>query len=170
MQTWFGKVNTSRTLPGSGPVVDDREIKKGIKALKIKMTAANLSQLLKFVDPDRDGDVSLPEFKSAVERVDKPSSMDVFAANAGGAIMQLERHMTKNKIRMSDLFREIDEDNSGFIDNQELRIGLEHIIKANGPIKNNKKKKKPLASPREKLEEAKKIDARYNVPPPVAAE
>ena len=45
VETWFNQVNKSRILPGCDPVVDDRELKKGVKALGMKMTAANLSQL-----------------------------------------------------------------------------------------------------------------------------
>ncbi|GMI32269.1 hypothetical protein TrCOL_g5218 [Triparma columacea] len=174
LETWFNKINRSRTLPGCDPVVDYRELKWGVKAMKVKMTAANLSQLTKFLDPDGDGDICLPEFKKAVERLDEPSTVDAFAANAGGLIMQLQQHMKKNKIRMCDLFREIDEDNSGFIESPELRAGLENIIKAKGPMKNKKKKMKEIdklpASPRLKLDEAIEVDRKLNVPPPVAAE
>jgi hypothetical protein len=133
-----------------------------------------LTRPCRFLDPDGDGDICLPEFKTAVERLDEPSTVDAFAANAGGLIMQLQQHMKKNKIRMCDLFREIDEDNSGFIESPELRAGLENIIKAKGPMKNKKKKMKeidkPPASPRLKLDEAIEVDRKLNVPPPVAAE
>lgn len=102
--------------------------------------------------------------------------MDEFAANAGGTIMQLEAHMKKNKIRMLDLFRQIDKDGSGEIDNKELKAGIEKVCVSVGPIENPKKKKAPAdeppSSPRAKIEEAKVLDANINlgVPPPVAAE
>ena len=63
LSEWFDSVNTSRTLPGSEPVIDDRELKKGIKKLKIKMSAKNVYELLRFVDPDGDGDISKGEFQ-----------------------------------------------------------------------------------------------------------
>ncbi|GMH60857.1 hypothetical protein TL16_g03141 [Triparma laevis f. inornata] len=176
LRDWFDKVNTLRMLPGSEPVIDDRELKKGIKKLKIKMSAKNLYELLRFVDPDADGDISWGEFKMAVEKLDKPSEMDEFAASAGGTIMQLEAHMKKNKIRMLDLFRQIDKDGSGEIDNKELKAGIEKVCMSVGPIENPKRKKAPAdeppSSPRAKIEEAKVLDANINlgVPPPVAAE
>ena len=122
-------------------------------------------------DPDADGDISWGEFQLGAQKLDKPSEMDEFAANAGGTIMQLEAHMKKNKIRMLDLFRQIDKDKSGEIDNKELKAGLEKIIGATGPIENPKKKKadEPPVSPRAKLEDAKALDAVVN-PPPVASE
>jgi len=175
LSEWFDSVNTSRTLPGSEPVIDDRELKKGIKKLKIKMSAKNVYELLRFVDPDGDGDISKGEFQQAVDKLDKPSEMDEFAASAGGTVMQLEAHMKKNKIRMLDLFRQIDKDGSGDIDNKELKAGIEKVCVSVGPIENPKKKKAPSAdeppsSPRAKIEKAKVLDAALSVPPPVAAE
>jgi hypothetical protein len=74
---------------------------------------------------------------------------------------------------MLDLFRQIDKDNSGMIDNKELKAGLEKIIATNGPLPNPQKAAPaaadaPPASPRAAIEQAKALDAEIN--PPVAAE
>ena len=174
---WFDDVNTSATLPKGEPVIDTRELKKGLKKIGLKLNAKNLNQFNKFVDPDCDGDISWGEFQLAFDKIDKPSEQDSFDLYCGGTICQLELHMKKNKIRMLDLFRQIDKDNSGMIDNGELRKGLATIVAANGPLVNPKKAKakqeedateRPPASPRAVIEKAKDMDAKIN--PPVAAE
>jgi hypothetical protein len=44
---WFDSVNTSATLPGGEPVIDMRELKRGLKKIKLKLNAKNLNQFNK---------------------------------------------------------------------------------------------------------------------------
>ena len=166
---WFDSVNTSATLPGGEPVVSERELKRGLKKLKMNLSIKQMIDLLRFIDPNADGDLSWGEFQLAVKRIDEPTAMDMFAANAGETIMQLEAEMTKQKCRMLDLFHQIDKDKSGMIDNAELRKGLQKIC-GYGDAADAAAANAPPVSPRAKLDEAKALDASVNPPAVEAAQ
>ena len=164
LRKWFDEVNGPVSANNKKePVLDERELKRGFKALKLNFSPAEMRTLIRYCDPSGDGDISFGELAEAVDAINKPSRISNFYANAGTVIMQLENHMTKNKMRMIDLFRVVDKDSSGDIDYKELLLGLKQICTSSGPVP-----KKPI-TPR-KLEEAKALDGVINKAPSVATE
>ena len=187
MKEWFEFINTGRTLPGKEPVVDDREVKKGAKKLKVsskneqpgsitrtrklthskktiffnsqvKLSPKDIISLLRYADPDASGDLTWSGFSSAVDRVS--ISEGGLAAAAGKTLEKFETHMDKQKIRMLDFFRLIDKDGSGQIDGKELREGIKVVKDARGTVKKRDEEEK---------EEKKEEEAVY-VPPPACTE
>jgi len=133
-EQWFEATNTGKTLPGKEPVLNDRELKRGIKKLlKINVNSKMIVSFLRYADPNCDGDVSWGEFKKSLDNLEVSGGN--LAATAGLTLAKFERHMQEKKIRMCDFFRLIDKDKSGYISSSELRQGIILAMRSTGPIK-----------------------------------
>lgn len=75
----------------------------------------DVSELLRFLDPDADGDLTLTELRAGFTRAMLPAAQNV-ANDAALAIMEkFEMEMKKKNLRIADLFRIADRDGSGSI-------------------------------------------------------
>ena len=68
---WFILVNTSPGPPGSPVEVTGLELREGLKKLG-GFTSSNIDALLKYMDPDGDCDLTIPEFEAAQEKLYNP--------------------------------------------------------------------------------------------------
>ena len=154
---WFILVNTSPGPPGSPVEVTGLELREGLKKLG-GFTSANIDSLLKFMDPDGDCDLTIPEFEAAQEKLTKPPESESKAAEAGAVIVRLEVHMDEANIRMIDLFRMMDKDNEGSIEPDEMRAGLKKLALPSGVERAKKKiaKEKLTKKINEEMEAKKK--------------
>ena len=154
---WFNLCNTNPGPPGSPVEVTGLELKAGLKKLG-GFKGSDIGALLKYMDPDGDCDLTIPEFEAAVEKLDKPAESESKAAEAGAVIVRLEEHMDDANIRMIDLFRMMDKDGEGSIEPDEMRAGLKKIALPSGVERARMKiaKDKLIKRITKKIEERKK--------------
>ncbi|GMH61288.1 hypothetical protein TrLO_g8713 [Triparma laevis f. longispina] len=154
---WFILVNTSPGPPGSPVEVTGLELRAGLKKLG-GFTNSDIDSLLKYMDPDGDCDLTVPEFEEAQERLEKPADSDSKASEAGAVIVRLEVHMDEANIRMIDLFRMMDKDGEGSIEPDEMKAGLKRLALPSGVERAKKKiaKEKLVKKISEEMEARKK--------------
>ncbi|GMH98265.1 hypothetical protein TrVE_jg6128 [Triparma verrucosa] len=154
---WFILVNTSPGPPGSPVEVTGLELRAGLKNLG-GFSTADIDSLLKYMDPDGDCDLTIPEFEEAQARLEKPPDSDSKASEAGAVIVRLEVHMDEANIRMIDLFRMMDKDGEGSIEPDEMKAGLKKLALPSGVERAKKKiaKEKLLKKINEEMEARKK--------------
>ncbi|CAN0071598.1 unnamed protein product, partial [Scytosiphon promiscuus] len=76
----------------------------------------------RFVDPDGNTDVDAEEFSNAVRStLDGKPRISFEESRAVELILEFERFMAINRIRLVDLFEKVDKDKGGTIDEDELR-------------------------------------------------
>jgi Ca2+-binding EF-hand superfamily protein len=128
---WFNLCNTNPGPPGSPVEVSGLELREGLKDLKT-FAGKDIDALLKYMDPDGDCDLSVPEFESALARLAAEPASNTAAAAAGEIVVKLEVHMDEANIRMIDLFRMMDKDGEGSIEPDEMRAGLLKLAMPSG--------------------------------------
>ena len=131
--------------PGSAVRVSGLELRAGLKDLKTFNSSKDVDFLLKYMDPNGDGDLSVPEFEAALDRLSKPPASLTAAAEAGAIVIKLEEHMNVANIRMIDLFRMMDKDGEGTIEPDEMLAGLKKIALPAGAERAKKKIEKEKA-------------------------
>jgi Ca2+-binding EF-hand superfamily protein len=128
---WFNLCNTNPGPPGSPVEVSGLELREGLKDLKT-FAGKDIDALLKYMDPDGDCDLSVPEFESALARLAAEPASNTAAAAAGEIVVKLEVPMAEANIRMMDLFRMMDKDGEGSIEPGEMRAGLLKLAMPSG--------------------------------------
>jgi len=91
------------------------------------LTAADLENICKFVDPDGDG-IDLKELEKAFSLVMMASShskMDPLALNA---MRKMKAYMKENRLRLGRLFESLDESGDGIVDHEEIRRWLKGTV------------------------------------------
>ena len=135
---WFNLCNTNPGAPGSPVEVTSMELRVGLKRLG-GFSTSSIDALLKYMDPDGDCDLTIPEFEAAIAKLSKPSESESKAAEAGAVIVRLEVHMDEANIRMIDLFRMMDKDGEGSIEPDEMKAGLKKLALPSGVERAKKK-------------------------------
>ncbi|GMI46306.1 hypothetical protein TrCOL_g2778 [Triparma columacea] len=135
---WFNLCNTNPGAPGSPVEVTSMELRVGLKRLG-GFSTQSIDALLKYMDPDGDCDLTIPEFEAAIAKLSKPSESESKAAEAGAVIVRLEVHMDEANIRMIDLFRMMDKDGEGSIEPDEMKAGLKKLALPSGVERAKKK-------------------------------
>jgi len=135
---WFNLCNTNPGPPGSPVEVTGLELREGLKSLG-GFKKGDVDAMLKYMDPDGDCDLTVPEFEGAFEKLGRPPEADAKAAEAGEIVVRLEVHMDEANIRMIDLFRMMDKDGEGSIEPDELKAGLNHLARPSGAVRAKKK-------------------------------
>jgi Ca2+-binding EF-hand superfamily protein len=83
-----------------------------------------LTNLLRYMDPNGDGDLDVQEVEDAIRRAHLDDAASAVEAEAGQIMQKLEDFMNEKQMRVIDLFMMLDEDGSGEITINELRKGL----------------------------------------------
>merc|ERR1711871_1258138 len=83
-----------------------------------------LTNLLRYMDPNGDGDLDVQEVEDAIRRAHLDDAASAVEAEAGQIMQKLEDFMNEEHMRVIDLFNVLDEDGSGEITIYELRKGL----------------------------------------------
>lgn len=121
---------------------------------------SDITDLIRFLDPNADGDITLNEFRSGFERAVGPPTNALLHDVVFGILEVFADEMKKNGLRISDVFRDMDKDGSGTISVAELQATLGRVCgpsardRALAKLKNNKLGKQQAES-RRQLEAAR---------------
>lgn len=110
-----------------------RELKVGMAKMSeaepldsdFKFTTKDINTLLRFMDPNADGDLSLEEVQAAAAKLEQTE----LESKVNDIFQRLLAHMTEQKLSLKEFFARLDESGDGSIDIAELRLGLERIKK-----------------------------------------
>ncbi|GMH70845.1 hypothetical protein TrST_g2624 [Triparma strigata] len=126
---WFSLMDSSGAAESDG-TVSSLELRKGLKALcmscKKKVFSENeVVNLLRYMDPNADGDLSKKEVEDAIERSTSEDSEETRLIERNqDTLCKLEEHMKKKGIRLNDLFTSLDATGDALLSPEELRTGF----------------------------------------------
>ena len=93
-----------------------------------RFTDAQISVMLRYLDPNGDGELSLEEVDDGLRRARLDDHEADEEAYVGSVMGWLEEHMTKHRISHAKLFDWLDENRSGSISPGELQKGLQALL------------------------------------------
>jgi Ca2+-binding EF-hand superfamily protein len=99
------------------------------------------SVLVRYMDPNADGDITEEELLGAFERIEDTETEDSLKLRIKRLIpivLQLEQMMVSKKMRMKDLFMSIDTDKSGTVSLEELQQALLDIVPSHNELASNR--------------------------------
>ncbi len=131
---WFehmdGGVNPNPGAKSDGRVTN-LELRQGLAEMtasklyrEYTFSEEDLTNLLRYMDPNGDGDLDVKEVEDAIRRAHLDDAASAVEAEAGQIMQKLEEFMNEKHMRVIDLFNVLDEDGSGEITIYELRKGL----------------------------------------------
>jgi len=129
------------------------EAKSSIKALSKK----EIYMVRDYMDTEKDDRISVQELKKAFERAVQSPEHDRQEEQVGIVLGSLEAYMKKRRMRLMQLFEEMDTDNSGTLSVDELRAVLERMcaptVKGNAVSELREKKAALEKASKERKEE-----------------
>lgn len=128
---WFKEVDTSQNNKGDGKLTW-AEFEAGMEKLCADLGAAvfpkpDLLVMLKYMDPNGDGDLSAAEVKRAFQRIQKPAEASQVLSDAGPIIPYILQFCKDRQIRIRDYFNFLDTNKSKIITVDKLLYGLEKM-------------------------------------------
>ena len=115
---------------------------------KITFSGQDITDLIRFLDPNADGDVSATELQAGLDLAKAPPPQQSFCDDSFVLMNKFETSMKKKAQTVVRLFHEIDADRSGKLDIRELGVALDALA---GPSARERALKK-LAEKRERQE------------------
>jgi len=126
-------LNNSPVMGAPGGVADDPKVQM-LKKKKKKKTReesitkvvvpywkrADIHVLLKYLDPNGDGDISTEELQLAFRNLHGTLQSERLMQEAGPIVSRLVDYLKVSRLKVKDLFRLIDTDRSGTISSEEL--------------------------------------------------
>mmetsp|Transcript_17631 Transcript_17631/g.53981 ORF Transcript_17631/g.53981 Transcript_17631/m.53981 type:complete len:441 (-) Transcript_17631:75-1397(-) len=166
-EAWFNQCDDSQNGQGDAKVTEV-ELRANLRDLAtmaqrddLLFSEQELTNLIRFMDPDGNGDLEVHEVKEAVTRAMQGDAANKMEQRASRVMKKLEDFMNKRQMRIIDLFRHFDEDNSGSITLEELQEGLEKLAGPNAHDRAMAKLRQEEAERKAKADEEEKahIDA-----------
>jgi len=151
LDSWFDLMDSCGASGVTDGKVTHVELRRGLRLLNIvgekekkrrEFTENEIVALIRFMDPDADGDLSIEEVKAAVLKTEEETEEEKTFKRVEGVICRLEEYMKKKGIRMSDLFESLDSSGDGTLSPEELIVGLETIADPSKRGRLNAKRKK----------------------------
>lgn len=170
---WFKTMDTSQANRGDGKLTR-LEFEAGMNKTCQELGASlflkhELQAMIKYMDPNGDGDLSYKEVQSGFDKIHRTSESTEVILKSGPIMLYLLDFMHEQQIRVRDLFNFMDLKNRKVVEMQDLCSALDRIaaflkpsqslIEEYGQMKRNLGPMKPVRS----LDEADNIHAS---PPP----
>ena len=94
---------------------------------KITFSGQDITDLIRFLDPNADGDVSATELQAGLDLAKAPPPQQSFCDDSFVLMNKFEASMKKKAQTVVRLFHEIDADRSGKLDIRELGVALDAL-------------------------------------------
>ena len=91
-------------------------------------TYDDVRELVKFMDPNFDGNISKSEFKDAFARGRLPPNVLHVEYQSSLIVEKIERYMVEKKLRVKDVFKVLDTDSDDRVTLKEFRLGVESLV------------------------------------------
>ena len=140
LEEWFYHMDGQTCVKShSDGRVTIRELQKGLKLMSdeepidsdLRFNPRDVEKIVRFMDLNADGDVSLEECQGAVEKLERSEleslCIDIF--------QRIETHMKAQKMEFRTFFESLDHSGDGNLSTPELRNGLMSITEARGSEK-----------------------------------
>lgn len=134
---WFDLMDTSYG-EGVGGVVTECELKLGLAKMKFpanfrKFSQSEIVELVRYLDPTGEGDMTIDEVRDAFRDVDCESAADQLRGDVGLSLQRLEKFMKDKGMRMIDLIShfsgiEKGEGSDGSMTTVDLKNGLAALV------------------------------------------
>ena len=163
VQDWFDMMDGSGEAASDGKV-SLMELRNGLSVLigtasrehaKRPFTENEIISLVRYLDPNADGDLTMDEVADGIKRSDDTMSAESIVHNRNQATLcLLEEHMKKKGIRLTDLFTSLDTGGDSLLSPEELLEGFATIAdpskrgRLNPPVMGKDKAKHGLATPK----------------------
>jgi Ca2+-binding EF-hand superfamily protein len=132
---WFDSIDVSQGGKGDGRVTL-LELKAGLRRqtapremAKHRFSAYELAAMMRFLDPNGDGDLDLRELRDAIRRTRLTDTEKKKERHLAHMMLMLDGAMRQRQLRIKDLFFKLDADRSGTINLAELTPELERLTK-----------------------------------------
>ncbi|KAJ8600472.1 hypothetical protein CTAYLR_001483 [Chrysophaeum taylorii] len=126
----------------------------------LSFSDTDLTDLIRFLDPDADGDLSVHELRAGVEAALRPQSSDAnqrVEIIVFGLMETFQEEMKSSGLRISEVFRSMDEDGSGSISVAELRATLDRICGPSAKERARRKREQDIEG--RKIAETRRVSA-----------
>lgn len=128
---WFKEVDTSQANNGDGKLTW-LEFETGMNKLCDDLGASQFSKhdltvILKYMDPNGDGDLSYHEVQKGFKRIHQPADCLTILEASGPIMPYLQEFMRQRQIRVRDLFNFFDIKNKKVITLEGFCDGLERV-------------------------------------------
>ena len=127
---------------------------------ELKFSNQDITDLIRFLDPNADGDVTVTELDAGVRTAFDPPVDASFVDDAFVLMSKFEDSMKKKSQRVVDLFHDIDKDRSGSLTIRELEVALNDLCgpsaRARAMAKMAAKREAQAAAQAKKLDKAAK--------------
>ena len=147
------KVNVHAEEPKG--TISALELRKGLTHLGCGFDETEIGLIMRFMDPNSDGELTYPEVKDAFRKLHEKTEAEMIEEKVGGILMRIEDFMKEKGLRMLNIFQEMDEDGSGAVTGDELISGLLKLKEPSGKLKALIKRKND-ADEQQAREEAEK--------------
>ncbi|GMH65710.1 hypothetical protein TrST_g194 [Triparma strigata] len=111
------------------------ELRKGLTHLGAGFDETEIGLIMRFMDPNSDGELSFSEVKDAFRKLHEKTEAELVEEKVGGILMRIEDFMKEKGLRMLNVFQEMDEDGSGAVTGDELIKGLLRLKEPSGKLK-----------------------------------
>mmetsp|Transcript_13193 Transcript_13193/g.26900 ORF Transcript_13193/g.26900 Transcript_13193/m.26900 type:complete len:894 (+) Transcript_13193:10-2691(+) len=129
------------------------ELKKGLQHLGCGFDETEIGLIMRFMDPNSDGELTYPEVKDSFRKLHKKTESEVIQEEVGGILMKIENLMNEKGLRMLNVFQELDTDGSGSVTGGELMRGLLKLKAPSGKLKALIKRKTEADAEAERLKQ-----------------
>ena len=127
---------------------------------ELKFSNQDITDLIRFLDPNADGDVTSVELNAGIRIAFDPPQDASFVDDAFVLMSKFEDSMKKKSQRVVDLFHDIDKDRSGSLTIRELEVALNELCgpsaRARAMARLAAKREAAEAAERKKLDKAEK--------------
>eukprot|EP00602_Paraphysomonas_sp_CaronLab_P007025 CAMPEP_0185026868 /NCGR_PEP_ID=MMETSP1103-20130426/11415_1 /TAXON_ID=36769 /ORGANISM="Paraphysomonas bandaiensis, Strain Caron Lab Isolate" /LENGTH=367 /DNA_ID=CAMNT_0027560599 /DNA_START=59 /DNA_END=1159 /DNA_ORIENTATION=+ len=135
---WFKEVDTSQANKGDGKLTW-LEFETGMNKLCEDLGASlftkhDLTIMLKYLDPNGDGDLSYQEVSKGFRRIHRTADCKAIMMSSGPIIPYLQDFMRDRQIRVRDLFNFLDIKNKKAISLEVLCEGIERVGAFTEPV------------------------------------
>jgi Ca2+-binding EF-hand superfamily protein len=110
------------------------ELKKGLTHLGAGFDATEVDLIMKFLDPDSDGELKYSEVVDGFRKLHSKTPEEERREKVGEIMIRVEDLMKEKGMRMLNVFQDLDKESTGYVSREDLMAGLLKMKEPNGKI------------------------------------